>query len=286
MTGVAFDRDVVPIAEIGAGDRLRPVDEAAVAAMMASLQAEGLMQPIGVIWEGARASIHEAAPYTLAWGLHRLEAARRLGWTEIEASVVRRSALAPGEAVALEAMENLSRADLAPYDRAVAVAALRDAMKTSAKGARSVGGFEESANFALSATIETLAERLGRSVRSVKYDLDLAAILHPATAAVMRGRDGWDTATVVAACARLEAADLIAWLDANPEGGLRDALGALSARSTVASDFSKRSTLAFGRIKDPKVRVETALAIVQSLTARERFELLGHLKPEAIDDAA
>jgi len=91
------------IASIVIGERVRK-DMGDIDGLAASIQERGLLQPIGVLKGGA-----------LVWGHRRLEAVRKLGWTEIMAKVYdlddplaaerdeneQRKSLSPTEAVAL-----------------------------------------------------------------------------------------------------------------------------------------------------------------------------------------
>ena len=66
----------IPIFQIKINDGRREADPEAVYKLADSISKVGLINPITVDQE-----------YTLIAGLHRLEAARRLGWTEIECNV-------------------------------------------------------------------------------------------------------------------------------------------------------------------------------------------------------
>jgi hypothetical protein len=293
MGQVEHGAAAIPLDDIVVGARLRPADPAVVQALAASLAREGLMQPIGVRVAGRRQRPH------LVWGLHRLEAARQLGWETIPASFVTGSA---GSEV--EALENLCRAELVPYDRAVAVRALRRAMLEAAgldgdadarmaRGLAPADGVER-AKFALS----DLAARLGVSLRSVQYDIDLARTLRPRTAEAMRGRDGWKTARLVQACAGLSATmyprddggmddgqdRLVAWLSAYPEAGLKEALTALQPGVTPTRDEAAYAALtgAFARLSASQ-RVPTLVEVARTLTVGQRTELAARLA--AIDAA-
>jgi ParB/RepB/Spo0J family partition protein len=75
--------------------------------LMASLPQRGLLQPPGIRGLGDR--------FVTVWGDHRIEAARRLGWTVISAFVAEAS---DDEAVILAAHENLRRHDMSPVEEA------------------------------------------------------------------------------------------------------------------------------------------------------------------------
>ena len=66
----------IPIYQINVNAGRREADQDAVQKLADSISKVGLLNPITVDQE-----------YTLIAGLHRLEAAKRLGWTEIECTV-------------------------------------------------------------------------------------------------------------------------------------------------------------------------------------------------------
>ncbi len=105
---------LIPIADIIDTDRLRPVDEAWVAALAESIRDHGLEQPIVV-----RTVPDHYTQVVLVAGCHRLAAFRLLKQTEIPA-IVRE--MSTDEARLVEIDENLMRRELDPLDRAVFLA--------------------------------------------------------------------------------------------------------------------------------------------------------------------
>jgi hypothetical protein len=97
-------RVILPIAEIDIGERLLPVDEGRVAEFMESIKTNGLLAPI----------IVSLRDHRLVVGRHRLEAAIRLGWTEIDCTCVD---VGEDERLTLEIVENLHRQVLTPEQR-------------------------------------------------------------------------------------------------------------------------------------------------------------------------
>lgn len=67
----------IQIFQIKVNERLREANPEAVSKMADSISSIGLLNPITVDKD-----------YTLIAGLHRLEAAKRLGWTEVECNVI------------------------------------------------------------------------------------------------------------------------------------------------------------------------------------------------------
>ena len=121
----AYPRRSLPVqlAQIRVADRLRlALDEATVATLAASMEELGLQSPVLLRpWraagpEGSDAwGREDAGLFALVAGAHRLEAARRLGWTHIEAMIVEGT---PDEVRLIEIDENLARAELTVLDRA------------------------------------------------------------------------------------------------------------------------------------------------------------------------
>jgi len=89
------------------GQRHRGVDKERVAALAESIKVLGLQQPISVY-------VDETDAAYLVAGLHRLEAARKLGWEEIDALFLRMN---PIEREMWEIAENLFRVDLSKEQR-------------------------------------------------------------------------------------------------------------------------------------------------------------------------
>lgn len=103
--------DRIYIEFIKAEDRLRPLDEDAVARLVDSIKEMGLRTPIAV-----RASGEDGQEISLIAGRHRLEAAKRLGWEQIDCEVF--SDISDDDAKMWQIAENLARADLTALERA------------------------------------------------------------------------------------------------------------------------------------------------------------------------
>jgi ParB-like nuclease domain len=109
------------VEDIEVGRRLRPLHEAALVALTESMQRLGQLYPI---------SVHSPDDRTLllVTGSHRLEAAKRLGWDEIDAVFVTGNEI---ERELQEIAENLHRSELTALERATQIA--RWAELTAAK---------------------------------------------------------------------------------------------------------------------------------------------------------
>ncbi len=98
---------MIQIDKITTFDRVRQADRKQVEALAESINEVGLLNPVTVAPDGEG--------YALIAGMHRLEAARLLGWTEIPATVL---ALDQHRRVIAECDENLCAPSLTPAERA------------------------------------------------------------------------------------------------------------------------------------------------------------------------
>lgn len=108
MTGL------VPLAEIDTRDRLRPVSEAGVESIIASIE------EVGVMKDPVHLRRKKNGQLVLIAGGHRVEAARRLGWTEVEAKVW--VDVTDDWSRMMEIDDNLAGAELTPLDTAIFLA--------------------------------------------------------------------------------------------------------------------------------------------------------------------
>ncbi|SNS87378.1 Chromosome segregation protein Spo0J, contains ParB-like nuclease domain [[Luteovulum] sphaeroides subsp. megalophilum] len=104
----------VPVAEIETKGRLRPVSEAGVESLLASIRETGVMKD-AIHIRKKKDGLHLIA------GGHRLEAARRLGWPDIEAKVW--TDVTDDWARLMEIDDNLAGAEMNALDTAVFLAA-------------------------------------------------------------------------------------------------------------------------------------------------------------------
>jgi ParB family chromosome partitioning protein len=106
---------IIAINDIEIGKRLRGLRETTVTELVDSIGRLGLQVPISVT-TGVRKRPNDAddVSFELVAGRHRLEACKRLGWTEIEASIFQMS---DDERALWEIDENLCRAELTELER-------------------------------------------------------------------------------------------------------------------------------------------------------------------------
>lgn len=170
MSELITSLQTVPVAEVETGTRLRPVSEAGVEAILASITELGVMKD----------AIHVRKTKTglvLIAGGHRLEAARRLGWDEVPAKVWRCS---KRWAQLMEVDDNLASAELNALDTAVFLAErkrlyeeLHPETKAGVAGGLARHGLAtDTVSFA-----KTTAEKFGLSARHVERLVAAGAIL-------------------------------------------------------------------------------------------------------------
>lgn len=105
------------------GARMRSADPARVATLAASMQRHGLLQPITARMVGETEA-------ELVAGLHRLEAAKSLGWEWIDAVFVEADDI---ERELIEIAENLHRADLTKEERDRQIRRYAELLEAAAK---------------------------------------------------------------------------------------------------------------------------------------------------------
>lgn len=143
--------------------RLRPLDPETVAMLAESMKEIGLQQPIVLRRAHGRC-------YLVA-GLHRLEAAKSLGWKEIPALFVDNDT-DDRTATLIEIDENLKRADLSPAERAHHLAE-RKRLWTGRKGK---GGSQPKSERKVCAPkpdfTEDTAAKTGKARRTIQLDTE------------------------------------------------------------------------------------------------------------------
>jgi ParB family chromosome partitioning protein len=161
----------IPIPSIKVENRLRPLNAEKVAELAESIAQVGLLQPIGVRPDG-----------TLVYGYHRLEACKRLGWTEIPAVVVDGDDL---RAELAEITENLVRNELTLLERAEHLARLKAVYQQQYPNTRGVG--RPTKNGATVAPFsEWAAGQTGLAQRTVQHYVQLAESIAPAVRDAIR----------------------------------------------------------------------------------------------------
>jgi hypothetical protein len=104
----------LPLTDICQGERYRPVDTDKANDIAKSMQAQGLLQPIGV--KPCDCAAMEGLHWRLLFGAHRLHAAQQLQWETMDATVFGID-LSPEMARLAELQENSARHDLTGAQR-------------------------------------------------------------------------------------------------------------------------------------------------------------------------
>jgi ParB/Sulfiredoxin domain len=135
---VSQDQKLIPLDEILVIDQRRSLQNDKVADLAESIRTLGLLSPIAVRRVGGANKTPDAkegsGSYRLVYGLHRLTAARQLGWKEIPCRIFSSSKVNLGKphlsdmadgdrhALMVEIAENLHRAELTALERAEHIA--------------------------------------------------------------------------------------------------------------------------------------------------------------------
>ncbi len=175
----------VPVADIDDKKRLRPVSEAALAALIESINTVGVMKDEVIV----RRVKHQGGKLVLIAGGHRMEAARQLGWETIPAKIYD---CADDWAELMEIDDNLAHAELSALEMATFMSARKaaflrvhpEAAHGGDRGNQHTGGRQvEMISFC-----QTIAEKRGMSERHVRNFARIGAMLTPDTVALLRGR--------------------------------------------------------------------------------------------------
>ncbi len=196
------------ISSIHVGERLRPIDMDYAEAIAASMSEHGQISPIMIRKTPAK----KGTPYTLVAGGYRTTAATLLGWTEIDAIVVKADAV---EAQLLEISENLYRNELNPLDRSIFVMKYRELWEEK-HGKITRGGDQSKAHdapllFAKGRALsEKVQERLGISHDTYKRAVSIGTKLDPVLRQAVRGTTAENDQSQLLTLAKLPREDQIA----------------------------------------------------------------------------
>lgn len=179
-----------PVTHISLQDRIQQVDPAKVRGLAESMTEIGLLHPIVVNRTTiSRQGVLEPG-YVLISGAHRLEAAKSLGWTEIDVTL---SDLSGWHAILAECDENLCGSHLTPSARALFTRKRKEAYEAlhpeTRHGATGNGRAEsrklcDSTRF----TADTAA-RTGKSERAVQLDAERGEKIAPEVLQEIQGTD-------------------------------------------------------------------------------------------------
>ncbi|WP_444452005.1 ParB/RepB/Spo0J family partition protein [Rhodobacter capsulatus] len=173
--------DSVPVAEVIVRDRLRPVTEAGVQSLLASIAETGVMKDAIHVRKKKDGSLHLIA------GGHRLEAARRLDWTMIESKVW--TDVTDDWARLMEIDDNLAGAEMNALDTAVFLATRKEVYeRLHPETKRGVAGglARQGSASELSSFADATAQKFGMTARQVQKIVAAGTKLGPDEVARLR----------------------------------------------------------------------------------------------------
>jgi len=176
--------DRVKVAEIEAAGRLRPVSEAGVESLLASIAETGIMK------DAIHVRQKKGGALVLIAGGHRLEAAKRLGWDEIEAKVW--ADVTDDWSRLMEIDDNIAGAELNPLDTALFLAERKRVYErlhpeTKQGGDRKSVGFQNQTDtMSVGSFAAATAEKFGMTDRHVRRLIAAGSTLDPRDIQMLR----------------------------------------------------------------------------------------------------
>jgi ParB family chromosome partitioning protein len=271
----------VPVVEIVVKDRLRPVTEAGVASLIASIE------EIGVMKDAIHLRKKKDGKYYLIAGGHRLEAAKRLEWAEIEAKVW--TNVTDDWARIMEIDDNLAGSEMNALDTAVFLAT-RKVIYERLHPETKQGGDRRSASFQMDtgsvrSFAAATAEKFGMTDRHVRRMIAAGAALSEEDVARLRAAPKQVALADLQVIGKLPPArrtDIVAALS---EGRAKSAAKALSSikREERGDITLNASDTALVKLVDQWARAPKSAKVAFVTKSRvELLELLSDL--EASDD--
>jgi ParB family transcriptional regulator, chromosome partitioning protein len=173
----------VPVTDIIVKNRLRPVSDAAVESLIASIG------ELGVMKDAVHLRKRREGLFLMA-GAHRLEAATRLGWATIPAKIW--TDVTDDWALLMEVDDNIAGAELNPLDTAVFLAtrkAIYQRLHPEAKRGgdrKSVAFTDQTDMMSVRSFAKATAEKFGIDERHVRRLVSLGGSLEPQEAMDLR----------------------------------------------------------------------------------------------------
>jgi ParB family chromosome partitioning protein len=159
----------IPITSIDVGKRRRALDPVKVEALANSMSEVGLLQPVVVVltWSRNLNGKREQVGFRLVAGLHRIEAAKRLGWTEISAEEFGEESTLLRDLAEID--ENLVRCELSALELGEHLAARKaiyellhpETRHGGDRGNQYVGGKQRDPLLAAASFVDDTAEKTG-----------------------------------------------------------------------------------------------------------------------------
>ena len=173
---------LIAIKDIQVGERLRSINDSEVTKLVESMMELGQLAPIVV-----RKTPRSDMAYALVAGLHRLQAAQKVGHSEIQATI--REPMETPAAEMVEIAENLVRFDLKPAERIAHTKPWKELYEAAHPATKhgAVGRKGKSAQNEHSSAAKHIAEKTGRGESSVRRDATIAKKLGKGVLAKLKG---------------------------------------------------------------------------------------------------
>lgn len=255
----------VPVADIEIGNRLRPVSEAGVESLLASIAETGVMK------DAIHLRRKKAGVLVLIAGGHRLEAAKRLNWETIEAKVW--ADVTDDWSQLMEIDDNLAGAEMCALDTAIFLARRKEVYERLHPEAKQ-GGDRKSPDFknqtdmmSVRSFAASTSEKFGLSERHVRRMISAGTKMSPKDVQMLRAAPH---AVSLADLMEISKADPAARYDAVSmfsEGKFKRIGEAIRHRKAEASGISLV-------VKDPveeAFKAMSALWVRAPMAARRRF---------------
>lgn len=246
--------DRIKVGEITATGRLRPVSEAGVESLLASIA------EIGVMKDAVHVRQKKGGQLVLIAGGHRLEAAKRLGWEEIEAKVW--ADVTDDWARLMEIDDNIAGAELNPLDTALFLAERKrvyERLHPETKQGLAGAAARWDATDTMSVAFATAtAEKFGMTDRHVRRLIAAGSRLDPRDVQLLRKAPRQITLKDLGEIARIgEVAERYEVVEALANG-----------RAKSAADARRQWKAGKGYVAPVEDPVETALKALKSAWSR------------------
>jgi len=180
------------ISDVIVGNRKRKLNESKVQSLAESFSSIGQLQPITV-------SEGDYGTYRLIAGLHRLEAAKAIGWEKIQAAVFEGGEI---ETELAEIDENLMRNDLTVLEQGEHLARRNEILEIMG-GRRGVGRYSNGETVSPLKTTSEIAKESGLSERSAQQRMQVARNIVPEVKDAIRDTEIANSTTQLLELARL-----------------------------------------------------------------------------------
>ena len=166
---------LLPVNDIVMRDLARPINTDHVAVLAASIERQGLLQPIGV-------KKTDEGDYVLTYGAHRLAAAKSLGWGAIDV------ALGNGDGAVDRVSENLMRGELTALERAEHISNLKELLSSTTKSQTHGGDRKGKKSSSQNENLISVSKEIARRTGFDKSAVSRAVIITTRISMALRSR--------------------------------------------------------------------------------------------------